>query len=70
LPPNVTYPDLDHALGSSYYYYTYLLAELRTLGEKRFPDDLEEYCDRFSQQIEEVAELAVAATSDIPEQVF
>lgn len=70
LPPDAKYPVLDDALNSSYYYYQYLIAELRVLGEKRFPDDLEEYCERFSQQIKEVAERAVTATSDIQEQVW
>jgi hypothetical protein len=29
LSPDVTYPTLDHALTSSYFYYSYVIAELR-----------------------------------------
>ena len=70
LPPGATYPVLDRALSSSYFYYKYLISELRELGEKRFPDDLEEYCTRFSQQTSEIAKQAVTATSKIQEQVW
>jgi len=70
MSPDSKYPVLDHALNSSYYYYKYLIAELRAIGEKRFPDDLEEYCTRFTQQTKQVAEKAFAATSNIHEQVW
>ena len=70
LPLGSAYPVLDSALSSSYFYYKYLIAELRKLGETRFPDDLEEYCIRFSLQTSEIAKQAVAATTDIQEQVW
>jgi hypothetical protein len=46
------YPDFELALKSSYFYYTYLRAELIPLGEGLLPEDLEDYkemregCDR------------------------
>lgn len=70
LPPDAEYPVLDYALSSSYYYYKYLIGGLRALGEDRFPNDLEEYCTRFAQQAKKIAEQAIAATSDIQEQVW
>jgi len=70
LPPDAKYPILDHALASSYFYYRYLIAELRSLDENRYPDDLEEYCVRFSEQTVEIANQAIAATSDIQEKVL
>ncbi len=65
-----SYPILDHALKSSYFYYKYLIKELRALGETRFPDDLEAYCAKFAEQVHEVAAKAVAATSTMKECVF
>lgn len=34
------YPVLDLALKSSFFYYNYLIKELRSLGETRYPGDL------------------------------
>lgn len=70
LPPDAKYPILDCALGSSYFYYKYLITELRMLGETQFPDDLEEYCASFSRQARKIAIKAIAATSDVSEQVW
>lgn len=64
-----TYPKLDLALESSYYYYTYLIKELRERGETRFPDDLKEYSARFAEQATEIAQKALGATTEIAERV-
>ncbi len=65
-----TYPKLDLALESSYYYYTYLISELRERGEKRFPDDLKEYSADFAEQATEISEKALDATNGMTERVF
>lgn len=64
------YPHLKIALQSSYFYYRYLIKELRQLGETRFPDELEAYGTRFESQAREIASQAVAATSAIKERVY
>jgi hypothetical protein len=69
--PDVTrYPSLDLALKSSYFYYIHVISELRKLGEKRFPNDLEEYGARFTAQAREIAVMAIASTTAIEEKVF
>ena len=70
LPSDAKYPVLDSALDSSYFYYKYLIGELRTLGEAQYPDDLEEYCASFSLQTKKIATKAIGATTDISEQVW
>jgi hypothetical protein len=68
---NITrYPTLDLALESSYFYYGYLIRRLRKLGERRYPDDLREYSERFKRQAEEVARSALSATAGFTEQVW
>jgi len=49
------YPDFDLALKSSYFYYTYLRAELSKLGEGLLPEDLEQYSLQFAKKCGEVA---------------
>ena len=63
------YPVLDLALKSSCFYYSYLITELRLIGEKRYPDDLEVYCRAFESQASEIAVAAVVATAAIKERV-
>ncbi len=63
------YPKLDLALKSSYYYYAYLIEDLRALGETRFPDDLKEYSERFACQATDIAKKALGATAGIAEKV-
>jgi len=68
--PNFTYyPKLEIALTSCYFYYAYLIAKARELGETRYPDNLEEYCNRFAKQTNAVAKLALDATADCKEEV-
>ncbi len=64
------YPRLDLALSSSAFYYGYLIKELRSMGELRFPDNLELYTTSFEQQARDVASRAVEATNGMKEGVF
>lgn len=64
-----SYPDLELALRSAYFYYSYLIGKLRESGETRFPNDLEEYCHRFESQARDIAGKAIAATAEIEESV-
>ena len=70
LPLGSNYPALDHALSSSYYYYQYLIAELRVLGETKYPNDLEVYSGNFAKQARQIAECALKATADVEESVW
>jgi hypothetical protein len=63
------YPILDVALESCYFYYSYLIRELRRLGETNLPDDLRDYSVRFAAQAKEIAEIALASTGKIKERV-
>lgn len=63
------YPDLEPALSSVFYYYSRLIAELRALGEARFPDDLSTYHEAFLAQAAEIARVATASTSGFAERV-
>jgi hypothetical protein len=65
-----TFPDLTLALEASYYYYEYLIAEWRRMGEERFPDDLREYARRYVEQARSNVRLALEATRGIREHVF
>lgn len=64
------YPVLDLALKSSFFYYRYLINELRALGEARYPDNLQVYCGAFESQAREIAAVAVTATAAIKERVY
>jgi len=64
------YPTLDLALKSSFFYYSYLIKELRSLGETRYPDDLQTYYEAFESQAREIAALAIASTAAVKERVF
>lgn len=70
LSPDANYPVLDLALKSSVFYYGYLINELRSLGETRYPDDLQSYCDAFESQARAIAATAIASTAAIEEQVY
>jgi len=70
LPPGTNYPILDSAITSAYFYYKYLITELRVLGNNNYPDDLEEYCSRFIQQTNEITEKLIAATLGRQEKVW
>jgi len=59
------FPMLDLALRSSCFYYSYLIKELRSLGETKYPDDLQIYYGEFESQAREIAATAFASTAAI-----
>jgi len=63
------YPEMGHALESSYFFYAAAIADLRRQGDKRFPDDLRAYSAAFADQARGIAERAVAATKGSEEKV-
>jgi hypothetical protein len=63
------YPNLELALESSYYYYAFLIGELRDQGEIGFPDDLRNYGDNFARHAINISREALAATAGIAEEV-
>ncbi|MDA8248605.1 MAG: hypothetical protein M0Z28_05445 [Rhodospirillales bacterium] len=63
------YPDLNIAMESSYFYYSYLLKELRRRGIGDYPTDLRTYCATFAEQATLIAREAMAATAEIKEKV-
>jgi hypothetical protein len=64
------YPQLELALTSTCYYYSAIVAELRTRGETRYPDNLEVYGERFYKQAVEIAADALAATGSHEERIY
>lgn len=66
---NPTYPDFDIALRAAFFYYRWILDHMDTDARRRYPADIEEYCARFSELAETVAQSALQATSDIEESV-
>ena len=62
-----SYPVLDLALKSSFFYYAYLIGELRGLGETRYPDNLQTYCEAFKNQARQIITAATASTVEIKE---
>jgi len=64
------YPSVELALKSAYFYYKWLIRQLRGLGETKYPDDLAEYAERFEAQAIEIVKRAMAATSDMKERVY
>jgi hypothetical protein len=63
------YPDLGPVLLSVLYDCSRLIAELRALGDARFPDDLSTYHETFLAQAGEIARAATASTSGFAERV-
>lgn len=64
------YPILDVVLKSSYFYYSYVIGELRQVHDTQFPDDLETYSIEFELLAREVATKAIAATRTIEERIM
>jgi hypothetical protein len=64
------YPHLDLALKSSVFHYRYVIAGLRALGEKRYPDELQNYYEKLEAQSKKIAAAAIAATSGFQESVY
>lgn len=64
------YPDFDVALKAARFYYNWMLKRMQDRGEAHhYPLDLDDYCQRFSEQAREVAQRAIAATASIDEKV-
>jgi hypothetical protein len=62
------HPFLDLAVESSYIYYDYVVTELWKLhGVVHRPANLRIYCKDFSEQNKKVAQRALSATADMPE---
>ena len=64
------YPSFDIALKSAFYYYDYLINQLREHGFEREPNDLRSYVQNFEVQAKKVAQAALKATADIRERVY
>jgi hypothetical protein len=63
------YPRFDIALESSYFYYHYVIKELRNRGIKGSPANRKAYCNGFAKQAEVIGRKAMAATADMKERV-
>jgi len=64
-----TYPALDLALKSCFYYYSKLIEEVKALGINNLPESLEVYSENFYKQALEIAKAALASTNAIKEEV-
>jgi hypothetical protein len=64
------YPNLDHALESSYFYYGFLAKELTRLGVSPFTNDLRKYSEHFARYVKEVAECALTSTAQFRKKLF
>jgi len=68
--PGDIYPVLELALKSSFYYYSFLIKEVRGLGYACFPESLESYYNDFYNQTIKVAKAALESTKKFEEHVF
>jgi hypothetical protein len=64
-----TYPVLDKALDSAFFYFEYIQQEMRKLGAGLQPTDMRKYATAFEANCLEVARIALESTKDIPETV-
>jgi hypothetical protein len=64
------YPKFDLALESAYFYYEFILTELRKVGIDHNPRDLREYSKAFAAQCREIASAAMQATESFKEKVY
>ena len=65
-----TYPVLDIALKSCFFYYSKLIEKVKALGVNNLPESLEAYSKQFNEQTLKIAKAALASTNDIKEEVF
>jgi len=65
-----TYPTFDIALKSAYWYYEFVVGELRKIGLRQIPNDLEQYGNAFREKCESIATAAMRATKDFPKDVY
>ena len=64
------YPTFDLALESAYFYYDFVVAELRKNGIDQQPKDLRAYGAEFAAQCRDIAAAAMGATRSFEEQVY
>jgi hypothetical protein len=64
------FPTFDLALESAYFYYEFVLTELRKIGIDQQPRDLRRYGKDFADQCHEIAAAAADATRSFRESVY
>jgi hypothetical protein len=64
-----TYPVLDTALRSAFFYFEHVRQEMEKLGMDLPPANIRAYATDFEAKCIEVARIAMASTKDIPETV-
>jgi len=64
-----TYPVLDKALESAFFYFEYVQQEIGRRGWSLLPADIRAYARDFEAECLGVARIALASTKDIPEAV-
>ena len=64
-----SFPTLEIALASSYFYFSYVREELKKFGVSQYPDDIEAYGQEFANKCHEAASAALNATRHIIEPV-
>jgi hypothetical protein len=65
-----TYPTFDLALESSYFYYDFVVSELRKHGIDHQPNDLKAYSKDYAAQCHDIATAAIDATMSFKERVY
>ena len=63
------YPQFDLALEAAYFYYEFIVDELRKMGIEQQPSDLREYSKAFAAQCRDIANAAMKATEMFKEKV-
>ena len=66
------YPTFDLALEAAYFYYGFVVSELRKEGvdNKRWPKDLRAYSEDFAAECHDIATAAIHATASFKERVY
>lgn len=64
-----TFPALDIALKSCFFYYSKLIEKVNTLRVNNLPETLETYSKQFNKQTFKIAKAALTSTNDIKEEV-
>jgi hypothetical protein len=64
------YPKFDLALEAVYFYYEFIVGELRKMGIEQQPSDLREYSRAFASQCRDIADAAMKATDAFKEKVY
>jgi hypothetical protein len=64
------YPTFDLALESAYFYYDFLVSELRNNGIDQQPHDLRAYSTDFAAQCRDIAAIAMAATNVLDKRAY